>query len=125
VIPRVRSSDVTIRRVPSGRTIALPVAGVLQSIDVAAGETVAAGQALFRVVQIDRVWIRVPVHVGHWRQVDTAQDASVAQYGQRPDAPPCAAQYVSAPPSPDPAATTMDLCYQWANEDGRLCYGIP
>ena len=107
----------------ASRTIASPVAGVLQSINVAAGETVAAAQALFHVVTLDRVWVRVPVYVGHWREIDTTQDATVAEYGQRPDAPPRTAEYVSAPPSADPAATTVDLFYQLANEDGRLYPG--
>jgi RND family efflux transporter MFP subunit len=107
----------------ASRTIPSPVAGMLQSVDVAAGETVAAGQALFRVVTLDRVWIRVPVYVGHWRQIDTTQDAAIAEYGQRSDAPPRTAQYVSAPPSADPTATTVDLFYELANEDGRLYPG--
>lgn len=108
----------------ASRTIESPVAGVLQGIDAAAGETVAAGEALFRVVKLDRVWIRVPVYVGNWRKIDTDQGASVAEYGQPPDAALRAAKYVSTPPrSADPAATTVDLFYELANEDGRLYPG--
>ena len=105
------------------RTITAPVSGILQVIDVAPGETVAAGKALFHVVRLDRVWIRVPVYVGHRRDIDTEQDASIAEYGQRPDAPTRTAKYVSAPPSADPAATTVDLFYELANDDGRLYPG--
>jgi len=105
------------------RTIESPVAGVLQSIDAAAGETVAAGEALFRVVKMDRVWIRVPVYVGHWREIDTSAGAAIAEYGQRSDTSPRSGEYVFAPPSADPDATTVDLFYQLDNEDGRLYPG--
>lgn len=92
-------------------------------IDVAPGETVGAGQALFHVVRLDRVWIRVPVYVGHRRDIDTERDASIAEYGQGLDVPRRSAKYVSAPPSADPAATTVDLFYELANDDGRLYPG--
>jgi len=102
------------------RAITAPVSGVLQMIDVAPGETVAAGKTLFHVVRLDRVWIRVPVYVGNRLDIDTEHDASIAEYGQGPDAPTRSAKYVSAPPSADPAATTVDLFYELANDDGRL-----
>ena len=105
------------------RTIESPVSGVLQRIDAAVGETVVAGESLFHVVKLDRLWVRVPVYVGHWREIDTEREASIAEYGQAPDAPTRAAKYVAAPPSADPAATTVDLFYELANEDGRVYPG--
>lgn len=107
----------------ASRSIESPVAGVLQSVEAAAGETVAAGERLFSVVKTDPVWIRVPVYVGHWREVDTAQPASIAEYGQEPHGPPRYAKYVSAPPSANATATTVDLFYELANDDGRLYPG--
>ena len=105
------------------RTIQSPISGVLQRIDAAVGETVVAGDSLFHVVNLDRLWIRVPVYVGHWREIDTEREASIAEYGQAPDAPTRPAKYVAAPPSADPAATTVDLFYELANEDGRVYPG--
>lgn len=105
------------------RTIQSPVSGVLQRVDAAVGETVVAGESLFQVARLDRLWIRVPVYVGHWREIDTDREASIAEYGQPPDAPTRAANYVVAPPSADPAATTVDLFYELANEDGRVVPG--
>lgn len=105
------------------RTITSPVAGVLQNIDAAAGETVAAGEPLFHVVRMDRLWIRVPVYVGNWREIDTTLDAAITEYGQPADQPPRPARYVAAPPSADSAATTVDLFYELANNDGRLYPG--
>ncbi|MFH1266738.1 MAG: efflux RND transporter periplasmic adaptor subunit [Planctomycetota bacterium] len=105
------------------RTIQSPVSGVLQRIDAAVGETVVAGEPLFHVVKLDRLWIRVPVYVGHWREIDTEREASIAEYGQPPDAPTRAAKYVAAPPSADAVATTVDLFYELGNEDGRVYPG--
>jgi cobalt-zinc-cadmium efflux system membrane fusion protein len=108
----------------ASHTIESPVAGVLQDIPVAAGETVVAGEALLSVVKLNPIWVRVPVYVGNWRQIDTEHGASVGEYGQPPDAPARAAKYVSAPPrSADPNATTVDLFYELDNEDGRLYPG--
>jgi RND family efflux transporter MFP subunit len=103
--------------------ITAPVAGVLQSIDAAPGEIVVAGAPLFHVVQIDRVWIRVPVYVGQRHEIDIAQDATIAEYGQPPDATARSARYVAAPPSADRDASTVDLFYGLSNDDGRLYPG--
>ena len=105
------------------REIQSPISGVLQSIDVVVGETVVAGDSLFHVINLDRLWIRVPVYVGHWREIDTERAASVSEYGQAPDAPTRPAKYVTAPPSADPMAATVDLFYELANEDGRVYPG--
>ena len=102
------------------RNIASPVAGVLQDIQVAAGETVSAGETLFRVIQIDPAWIRVPVYVGHRHEIDTSQPATVAEYGQPSSVVARKAKYVSAPPSANPAATTVDIFYELNNEAGDL-----
>jgi len=107
----------------ASHVIVSPVAGVLQSVEAAAGETVGAGERLFSVIQTDPVWIRVPIYVGHWREVDTGQPASIAEYGDHTRATLRSARYVSAPPSANPNATTVDLFYELANADGQLYPG--
>lgn len=105
-----------------GYSIESPVAGVLEGLDSAPGETVSAGDALFSVITMNRVWIRVPVYVGQWRDIDTGQMAMVAEFGQQPP-PPREAKYVSAPPSANPNANTVDVYYALDNEDGKLYPG--
>jgi RND family efflux transporter MFP subunit len=100
-----------------------PVAGLLQSIDAAPSERVAAGEPLFRVVQTQIVWIRVPVYVGEWRKVETDQPARIAEYGQPEHARARSARYVSAPPAANPMATSVDLYYELSNDDGQLYPG--
>ena len=104
-------------------TLVSPVAGVLQSLEAAAGEIVSAGQPLFSVMKMDRVWVRAPVYVGRRRDVDMAQPARLAEYGQRPDVPDRSASYVDAPPTANANAATVDLYYELPNQDGKLYPG--
>ncbi len=107
----------------ASREIVTPVAGVLQSIGAAAGETVVGGKALFSVITTNRVWIRVPVYVGQWRDINATQAATIAEFGQPANAISQAANYVSAPPSADAIATTVDVYYELDNSDGKLYPG--
>ncbi len=100
------------------------MAGILQTLDAAAGETVAMGEALFSVITTNRVWVRVPIYVGEWRNIDTAQVAQVSEFGQAEDVSARAATYVSAPPSANPNATTVDVYYEMNNDDHRLYPGL-
>lgn len=101
------------------RDIAAPVAGVLKSIEGAAGKTVSLGEPLLTLVQLDRLWIRVPIYAGQRRDIDTSFEATVAEYG-RPAGEARAARYAAAPPSADPQAATVDLFYEIDNADGSL-----
>jgi RND family efflux transporter MFP subunit len=101
------------------RSITSPVAGVLQSLDAAVGESVTAGEPLFTVIMTDRLWLRVPVYVGHWRQVDTTASAQFTEYGDASHQPPLDATYVTAPPSANALANTIDLFYEISNEQGH------
>lgn len=101
------------------RPIVSPVAGVLQRIDAAPGETVAAGKVLFQVARLDRLWVRVPIYVGQRAEIDLKQEALVSEFGETRAAP-RSAKYAAAPPSADPVAATIDLFYELDNQDGSL-----
>lgn len=101
------------------REISAPVAGVLKSVEGAPGETVSLGEPLLTLVQLDRLWIRIPIYAGQRRDIDTAADAAVAEYG-RPAGEVRTARYGVAPPSADPQAATVDLFYEIDNADGSL-----
>ena len=45
-------------------TVTAPASGIVRQVQVAAGQTVAAGAPLFEVVDFSRVWVRVPVYAG-------------------------------------------------------------
>ena len=100
--------------------IVAPMSGVLGNVTVVGGETVVCGATLFEVVNTDRVWIRVPIYVGQWREVDTSQEVIVKEFGQPPQAPGRPARPVAAPPSANPNAATVDLFYEMINDGGEL-----
>ena len=107
----------------ASRSIEAPVSGILQRMDVAAGETVAAGAPLFQVMQLNQVWIRVPVYVGDWHRIETGRDASIREYGRAKDSLATIATPVAAPPSADPVASTVDLFYAVKNDGLALFPG--
>ena len=100
--------------------IVAPATGVISNYTAVAGETVVAGKALFEVVNTDRMWIRVPIYVGQWREVDTALEVRVKEFGEPDHALGRPARPIAAPPSADPIAATIDMFYEMANVDGQL-----
>jgi len=102
--------------------IGAPVTGVLSSFGAVSGELVVAGKILFEVISQDRVWVRVPVYVGQWADVDAEKEALVTELGRPSDAPPrtWTATPIAAPPSANPDAATVDLFYELGNEDGHF-----
>ena len=57
-------------------SIECPEDGLLRNVSALADQHVPAGAALFEVVDLSRVWVRVPVYVGDLPEVDTAADRS-------------------------------------------------
>lgn len=81
------------------------------------------GKPLFQLVQLDRVWVRVPIYAGQRRDIDTGSPATVAEYGQHSAGEARPARYAAAPPSADPLAATVDLFYEIDNADGSFYPG--
>ncbi len=80
------------------------------------GQPVASGALLFEIVSLDPIWIRVPVYVGDLREIDAGP--SRPGLTRRPDGLDrgrfgvVGSEPVTAPPSADPLAATVDLFYQ-------------
>ena len=93
-------------------TISAPDGGIVQAIRVAPGQSVAAGAPLAELVQLDRVWVRVPIYAGDASRI--AKGVSVTVHGLAgPTAPPVIrATPIPAPPSADPTAASVDLFFQ-------------
>ena len=66
-----------------GVIVRSPIAGVLQSVAAAPGQTVAASAPLFEVVQTDGLWVRVQLFVGERNGVDTSQAGDGASASAR------------------------------------------
>ena len=110
----------------AGTTSPLPVeapeTGVVRTVSVAPGQTVPAGAALFEVMDLDHVWVRVPVYVGDLTDTDTTRAAGVGRLTAGPGSPTRTAAPVAAPPAANPVVGTVDLFYStinWKADDPR------
>lgn len=110
--------DDVASEVSAGRTAPIPMDapldGVLRNVPVP-GQSVPAGAALFEVVNLDAVWVRVPVYVGDLSEIDPSAPAAVGPLTARPGNSARPADPVSAPPTANPAAGTADLFFALDN----------
>ncbi len=100
-----------------------PEAGVVRAVSAMPGQTVPPGAALFEVVDVSRVWVRVPVYVGDRADLDTGAPAAVGDLTARPGGPSREATPVPAPPSANAAAGTVDLFYELDNAAAKYSPG--
>ena len=108
--------------------IVAPVSGILNHFTAVAGQTVVQGSVLFDIVNTDQFWVRVPVYVGQLRDVYLEGAAQVYEYGQTDRSvvgseyrnSSVIAQPVTAPPSANPNAATVDLYYRLQASGVRL-----
>jgi len=103
--------------------IECPEDGQLRNVWVLAGQSVPAGAALFEVSNLGRVWVRVPVYVGDLPALDAQATAAVGHLTGRAGEPTQPATPVSAPPSANPAAGTVDVVYELDNRTTRYSPG--
>ncbi len=104
-------------------TIEAPTDGLLRALNAQPGQAVPAGAALFEIVDLSRVWVRVPVYVGDQGDLAAGEDADVVPLTSRPGATSKRARPVEAPPSANLLAGTVDLYYELANAEDALAPG--
>jgi hypothetical protein len=96
--------------------IEAPADGVLRNVNALPGQTVPAGAPLFEVVNLDAVWIRVPVYVGDREEIADGC-ASVSPLNAPAGSVGRPAWPVPAPPTANPLVGTVDLFFQTLNPD--------
>ena len=106
-------------------TIEAPTDGLLRSLSAQPGQAVPAGAALFEIVDLSRVWVRVPIYVGDEFELRTDEAAEVVPLTARPGSTWLSevAKPVDAPPSANANAGTIDAYYEVENSHGRLIPG--
>ena len=104
-------------------TIEAPTDGILRALTAQPGQSVPAGAALFEIIDLSRVWIRVPVYVGDQGDLAADADADVVPLTSRPGPTSQRARPVAAPPSANPVTGTVDLYYELANAENTLAPG--
>jgi len=100
--------------------LASPHDGIMSTLRIAPGQSVAAATPLFEVVPKDALWVRVPVYVGDLASVDASLGAIVRSLGDPAGTPGRPARAVAGPPTADPVTATSDLFFAVANPDGSF-----
>jgi membrane fusion protein, heavy metal efflux system len=103
--------------------IEAPEGGQLRTISALSGQTVPLGSALFEVIDLSTVWVRVPLPVGDLDQMDRTALAMIGKLSDASAAKLQPAKPVVAPPSANAFAATVDLYYELSNPDGVLTPG--
>lgn len=99
-----------------------PETGVLRNVSALPGQSVPAGAPLFEVVNLDTVWVRVPVYVGDRDELRT-DGATVGPLNAPPGAPGRAGALVAAPPAANPVSGTVDLFFAVQNTEQQWIPG--
>jgi RND family efflux transporter MFP subunit len=100
-------------------TLSSPLTGIIRQINAASGQQVAAGTTLAEIVQIDPVWIRVPIYAGKLAAYVPGSNARVNTLGDNRSAGHIA-RPVTAPPSADPLSATADFYFELQNTNLSL-----
>lgn len=102
-------------------TLTAPVAGVVRNVQVSAGQTVTAGAPLFEVVDLNTVWIRVPVYVDLLSKLKRDEAVNLVSLDGLPlDSSPQHGKPIAAPPTADAASSSADLYYEVDNRTMHL-----
>ena len=113
--------DQVAKQTESGTTAPLPIevpaTGILRTVSALPGQTVPSGAALFEVVDLSQVWVRVPVYVGDLAEIHRPASASIGNLSAKPGGPSRPAKPVVAPPAANPIAGTLDLFYAFDNRE--------
>lgn len=100
-----------------------PQDGVLRSMTALPGQSVPSGALLFEVINLQTLWVRVPLPVGDWDELDRNAPGHLAKLTATATTPSVLVQPVSAPPSANPLAASMDLYYALPNDQGAFIPG--
>lgn len=98
--------------------IEAPQAGIVQTVSARVGQPVSAGAMLFEIVDLSRMWVRVPVYAGLVDELDRTASVSVgalSSTGETVEASP-----VAAPPTATALSASVDLYYEVDNSDSRF-----
>lgn len=95
--------------------ITAPTDGTIQTILARAGQVVSIGAPLLEIVDLHRLWVRVPIYAGQVHEIDVEATASMTDLSQQHEQVMIAP--VAAPPTADPIASSIDLYYQLDNAE--------
>ncbi len=98
--------------------ITAPCDGMLQTISASVGQVVSTGVPLLEIVDLNQLWVRVPVYAGQIDEFDFDQPAMLRPLSNR-DVEGATLNRIEAPPTADPLSSTVDIYFQLDNTSGR------
>lgn len=99
--------------------IRAPAKGIVRATFAAAGVLVPSGAPLFEIMNVDSVWIKVPVYVGELAEIAQDKPAQVTGLAGTKNGQSVPARPVPSPPTAQPHASAVDLYYQLPNPDAK------
>ena len=99
-------------------TISAPRSGLIQTVSAQPGQVVSAGTPLFEIVDLSRMWVRVPVYAGLVQEINRSADVAVGPLSGNGKS--ISASAVIAPPTATALSASIDLYYEVENADGRF-----
>ena len=95
-----------------------PHDGILQTVSARVGQVVNVGAPLFEIVDLNTLWIRVPVYAGLVNEIDT--DAVADGSGLSSASEHFTATPIVTPPTATALSASVDLYYSADNTDSRF-----
>lgn len=95
-----------------------PRNGIIQIVSAQAGQVVNAGAPLLEIVDLDKLWIRVPVYAGLVNEINSTAPASIT--GLSDSSGGVAAKPIPAPPTANALSASVDLYYEVDNTKSRF-----
>jgi len=100
--------------------IAAPMSGILRSVQVQPGQIMAAGSAMFEIMNDATLWVRVPVYVGDIDSLELSGDAQLSAPGERNTSDPVSVKPINVPPTALALASTVDVYYELPNDGSKF-----
>jgi len=100
-----------------------PEDGILRTVSALPGQNVPSGAALFEVIDLSTVWVRVALPVGDREEIALTDAVQIGSLSAPANGKFEVAKPVAAPPSANPLAGTIDLFYELPNPYGSLIPG--
>lgn len=97
-----------------------PDDGLLRNVSASPGQNVPVGGALFEVIALAEVWVRVSVYVGDLDDIAADEPAAIGSLNGQAGQLVWQASPVQAPPTANPLAATVDLYYSLANDKAHF-----
>jgi biotin carboxyl carrier protein len=104
-------------------SISAPENWLVRNISVSPGQTVPAGAALFEVMNLATMWIRVPLTGIDLDEIDEAGPAKIGPLAAKPGEYKFEAQPIAAPPAANALAATVDRFYTLDNNQPKFSPG--